>query len=60
MARDEGIREPYRIAGVLSIGPAHVFPKTRITRKAKKATKEEKELPKKSKEEKREGIDIEV
>lgn len=60
MANDEGIREPYRIAGIRNIGPAHVFPKTRITRKVKKTPKEEKESPEKSKEEKKEGIDIEV
>jgi hypothetical protein len=57
MARDEGIREPYSIAGIRGIGPAHVFPKTRITRKVKKTVKEEK---KPSMEEKKEGIDIEV
>jgi hypothetical protein len=60
MARDEGIREPYRISGIRSIGVAHVFPKTRVVRQAKKTTKEEKELPKKTKEETKEGIDIEV
>lgn len=60
MAADEGIREPYRIAGIRNIGSAYVFPKTRITRKVKKTPEEKKESPKKSKEEKRERIDIEV
>lgn len=60
MAADEGIREPYRISGIQSIGIPHVFPKTKVVRQAKKTTKEEKELPKKTKEEKKEGIDIEA
>lgn len=60
MARDEGIREPYRIPGIRSIGVAHVFPKTRITRKVKKTVKEEKKPSKRPGEEKKEGIDIEV
>jgi hypothetical protein len=60
MARDEGIREPYSIAGIRGIGAAHVFPKTRITRKVKKTVKEEKKPSMKLKEEKKEGIDIEV
>lgn len=60
MADDDGIRELYRVAGIRGIGTAHVFPKTRITRKVKKTSKEEKESSEKSKEEKKEGIDIEV
>lgn len=60
MARDEGIREPYSIAGIRSIGHAHVFPKTRITRKIKKIVREEKKPSEETREQKKEGIDIEV
>jgi hypothetical protein len=48
MADEDRIREPYRIAGIRGIATANVFPRTRVTRKAKRAAKEEKPPPKKS------------
>ncbi|MBI5213778.1 MAG: hypothetical protein HY957_10495 [Nitrospirae bacterium] len=51
MADEEGIREPYKVLGIRGIGTAYVFPKTRVTKKAKKHIKEEKEFPEKRKEE---------
>jgi hypothetical protein len=62
MANDEGIRQVYGVAGIRGIGTAHVFPKTRVVKKAKKSLKEEQEPSEKSEREKPKDtlIDIEV
>ncbi len=61
MADEEGIREPYKVLGIRGIGTAYVFPKIRVTKKAKKHIKEEKEFQGKRKEEgPSHSIDIEA
>ncbi|MCL4492357.1 MAG: hypothetical protein M1510_10760 [Nitrospirae bacterium] len=65
MANDEGIGGSYRISGVRNVGPAHVFPKSRVVRKTDKEYRESTKKPKEKRspetpEEKEEGIDITV
>jgi hypothetical protein len=65
MADGEGIGGAYRISGIRNIGPAHVFPKSRVVKKADREYKDTLKKPKEKRspethEEEGQGIDIKV